>query len=165
MPQMPNADPPERPTARVLLLDDADRLLLLKGRLPQAAAGTESWFTVGGGVEPGETFLEAAAREIVEETGITDFTLGPVVWVREGVLHIPHPMLFREQYVVARCGAAEAVRHGWTELERDLIDEVRWWTAAELMTTRDRVFPPGLAQLLPPVLAGEIPSQPLSIPW
>jgi 8-oxo-dGTP pyrophosphatase MutT (NUDIX family) len=165
MSQTSDGDPPERPTARVLLLDDSDRLLLLKGRLPGAAAGTESWFTVGGGLEAGETLLEAAAREILEETGIADFSLGPVVWVREGVLHIPHPMLFREQYVVARCRAAEAVSHGWTELERDLIEAMRWWTAAELTTTTDRVFPPGLAQLLPPVLAGEIPSQPLRIPW
>src|SRR5689334_19730143 len=128
------SDPPERPTARVLLLDEADRLLLLKGRLPGAAAGTESWFTVGGGVEPGETIIQTAAREIVEETGITDFILGPVVWVREGVLHIPHAMYFREQYLLARCRAAEATRDGWTELERDLIEATRWWTAAELLT-------------------------------
>ena len=56
--------PPERPTARVVLLDARDRLLLMKGRLP-GAGGEWAWFTVGGGVEPCETVLQAASREIV----------------------------------------------------------------------------------------------------
>lgn len=156
---------PARPTARVLLLDVSDRILLLKGRLPGKPQGEGSWFTVGGGVEPGETYREAAAREILEETGITDFELGPVVWVREGVLHIPEPAHFQEQYILARCQAVEPVRDGWTVLEKALIDDVRWWTLAELIMTQDRVFPPGLARLLPPVLAGEFPTAPHRIPW
>jgi 8-oxo-dGTP diphosphatase len=158
-------DPPERPTARVLLLDRGDRILLLKGRLPGAPKGPGSWFTVGGGVEPGETFVQAAAREIREETGITDAVLGPVVWVREGVLNIPEPRLFKEAYILARCEGAEPTRDGWDALERELIDDVRWWTAAELALTTDAVFPPGLAKLLPDLIAGRLPVEPIRIPW
>ncbi len=154
-----------RPTARVLLLDRSDRILLMRGRLPGRAEGPASWFTVGGGLEPGETHHEAAAREILEETGITAFELGPVVWIREGVLHIPEPRYFQEQYILARCDGVEPERAGWTELELDLIDDIRWWTLAELAGTEDRVFPPGLASLLPPVLAGAFPDEPLRIPW
>lgn len=157
--------PPERPTARVLLLDRDDRILLLKGRLPGARQGEGAWFTVGGGVETGETFVQAAAREIHEETGIADFVLGPVVWVREGVMRMPQPTLFKECYIVARCEGAEPTRHGWNALERELIDDIRWWTLAELVTTTDRVFPPGLAQRLPPILAGRLPAEPELIPW
>jgi len=158
-------DPPERPTARVLLLDRDDRILLLKGRLPGAPAGPGSWFTVGGGLEPGETFVQAAAREIREETGITDAVLGPVVWVREGVLHIPEPRLFRESYILARCEGGEPSRDGWDALERELIDDVRWWTLVELALTTDAVFPPGLARLLPDIIAGRLPAEPIRIPW
>jgi ADP-ribose pyrophosphatase YjhB (NUDIX family) len=155
----------ERPTARVLLLDRADRILLLKGRLPGARDRPGAWFTVGGGVEPGETYVEAAAREIREETGIADFVLGPVVWVREGVMRMPQPTLFKECYLIARCEGGEPDRTLWTDIERELIDDIRWWTHAELLTTGDRVFPPGLAQRLPPLLAGQLPAEPEAIPW
>lgn len=155
----------ERPTARVLLLDARDRILLLKGRLPSAPERPGAWFTVGGGVEPGETFVQAAAREIQEETGITDAVIGPVVWVREGVMKMPEPMLFKECYLVARCAGAEPVREGWNALERELIDDIRWWTLGDLTLTTDGVFPPGLAQRLPPILEGRFPAEPERIPW
>ncbi len=156
---------PLRPTARVLLLDRQDRILLLKGRLPANPQGEGSWFTVGGGIEPGETSHAAAAREILEETGIREFELGPIVWLREGVLEIPEPRHFREHYIVARCEGLEPSRAGWTALERDLIDDIRWWTLAALRSTPDRVFPPGLTDLLPAILAGVFPSEPQRIPW
>ena len=156
---------PRRPTARVLLLDRRDRILLMNGRLPGNADRDGAWFTVGGGVEPGETYLEAAAREIVEETGITDFDLGPIVWSRQGVLHIPHPVLFDERYIVARCEGAEPTRGGWQALEHELIDEMRWWTQPDLAATREAVFPGGLAVRLPAILAGRYPAEPELIPW
>jgi ADP-ribose pyrophosphatase YjhB (NUDIX family) len=156
---------PERPTARVLLFDAQDRILLMKGRLPAARDGPGAWFTVGGGVEPGETYSQAAAREIHEETGIADFVLGPVVWVREGVMRMPEPMLFKECYFIARCEGGDPVRDAWTALERDLIDDIRWWSVADLLTTPDRVFPPGLVERLPRLLAGNLPAEPERIPW
>jgi 8-oxo-dGTP pyrophosphatase MutT (NUDIX family) len=164
MPQSPGPIR-ERPTARVVLLDRDDRILLMRGRLPGAPDGPGAWFTVGGGVDPGETFIEAAAREIREETGIADFVLGPVVWVREGVLHAPDPMLFKECYILARCDGGELDRSGWDALERELIDDIRWWTLEELQATTDRVFPPGLAQRLPEIIAGRLPEAPTLIPW
>lgn len=157
-----------RLTARVLLFDPEGRLLLMKGRLPGVARseGAGAWFTVGGGAEPGESVLQAAAREIREETGFSEFDLGPVVWRREGELMLSErPVWMDEHYVLARCAGGEPARHGWEDYEHDLIDDIRWWTQAELLETTERVFPLGLAELLHDILAGRLPDEPRRIPW
>ena len=55
----------------VILLDEQGRWLL------QRRSDSGLWGLPGGGVEPGETFLEAAARELEEETGLTGVALTP----------------------------------------------------------------------------------------
>jgi 8-oxo-dGTP pyrophosphatase MutT (NUDIX family) len=155
----------ERPTARVLLLDPQDRILLMQGRLPHDPAAPPVWFTVGGGCEPGETVLETAAREIVEETGFTDAQLGPVVWYSEAELfdRKRRPVHFKEHFVVARTAGGDLSRQGWQPMEHEFIDDLRWWTLAELRATEDAVYPEGLADLLPDVLAGRFAAAPLVI--
>jgi len=155
----------ERLTARVLLLDPDDRLLLMKGRLPHDPTAPPVWFTVGGGAEPGETILEAAAREIVEETGFTDARLGAVVWYREAELfdRKRRPIHFKEHYVLARTAGGELSREGWQPLEHEFVDELRWWTLDEMRRTDEILYPEYLAELLPDVLAGRIAPEPLVI--
>ena len=58
-----------RRAARVILLDDSDRVLLLRGHdVDQPERGW--WFTVGGGIDAGEDARAAAVREVREETGL-----------------------------------------------------------------------------------------------
>jgi ADP-ribose pyrophosphatase YjhB (NUDIX family) len=152
----------ERLTARVLLFDAQGRILLMKGRVASQPDRPGEWFTVGGGVEAGETLEIAAAREIREESGIEDARVGPVVWRRNLILRLERddPVVFREFYLVARCAGAEPRRDGWDAAERALIDDIRWWTLDELRATAEPVHPPGLAQMLPDIAAGRYPPTP-----
>ena len=58
-----------RTTARVLPVRPDGKVLLLHGWDPLKPE-TTYWFTIGGGVEEGETVAEAASRELREEVGI-----------------------------------------------------------------------------------------------
>src|SRR5262245_37312361 len=71
-----------RPTARVLLLGPRQRLLLLLAQ--DTVGGHQWWVTPGGGLQPGESFEQAARRELQEETGIRA-EIGPWVWTRRHV--------------------------------------------------------------------------------
>jgi 8-oxo-dGTP pyrophosphatase MutT (NUDIX family) len=155
----------ERHTARVVLLDPDGRVLLMKGRLPNDPDGPTFWYTVGGGLDAGETVAEAAAREVVEETGLTDVVLGPTVWRDEAILPDieGEQRLFRQVYIVAHTAGGPLSRAGWQDYEHRLTDDVRWWTLEELQLTGDTVYPEGLAELLPDVLAGRYAPEPLVI--
>lgn len=77
-----------RRTARSILLDQHDRLLLIKVEDrtvfdPERPIAAFFWVTPGGEVQGGETYEEAARRELWEETGIEQADLGAWLWTQE----------------------------------------------------------------------------------
>jgi len=52
---------------------------------------------------------------------------------------------------------------GFTRAETDSISESRWMTPKEITELRDIVALRGLAELLPPILAGDYPSEPIDV--
>lgn len=106
------ADAPLRRTAaRVVLLDDADRVLLLSGTDPQV--DSRWWITPGGGVETGEELAGTALRELTEETGIRlgrEQLIGPI-WRREAAFTFTGvDYLQTEFYFTARVPRAAPAR-------------------------------------------------------
>ena len=57
----------ERPSSRLLVIDPEGRLLLFRFAFKTGAlAGSVFWATPGGGLDPGETYEDAARRELLD---------------------------------------------------------------------------------------------------
>ncbi|ACZ21674.1 ADP-ribose pyrophosphatase [Sanguibacter keddieii DSM 10542] len=146
-----------RSAARVILVDEQDRVLLVRGH--DADEPTRHWwFTVGGGIDPGETSREAAVREVFEESGLrlsVEELVGPVV-TRSAIFDFAREScLQHEEFFYARVTHdGTLVRDGWTEIEAGFIDEMAWTTTADLRSTEDEVFPRELADIVDGLLGG-----------
>ena len=58
-----------RRAARVILLDEDGHVLMIHGFDPRTP-GVTYWYSLGGGIDEGEQPLQAAVREVWEETGL-----------------------------------------------------------------------------------------------
>ena len=145
----------DRPAARVVLVDDSGRTLLLRGCDP-ARPGLRWWFTPGGGLNPGESSAEGAARELFEETGLRvgPAELGEPVWHQVIEFSYDHRRYRQDQYFyLYRVPEWRIDTTGFDPEERRTIDAHRWWSAAELDSTDETVYPEELAHLLRRFLA------------
>jgi 8-oxo-dGTP pyrophosphatase MutT (NUDIX family) len=138
-----------RLAARVVLIDSTGRTLLFRGGDPSRPEAGTWWFTPGGGVEDGETLPEAARREVLEETGVDLVEVGEPVVRRRIRYRFEGELIDQTEHIfVARADITELNASGWTEVERRVVVEHRWWSLAELHSTRERVYPDTLAELL-----------------
>ena len=159
-----------RESARAVLLDGDDRMLLFQFSFPSVTDPASRddgplWVTPGGAVEPGESDAAALRRELTEETGLESLDIGPLVWLREVVLvERGEPLLSRERYYLVRLPDRPAIdTAGFSRIERDTYHGHRWFTVDELCSERLSFRPPQMGLYLRDMLNGHVPVEPLRI--
>lgn len=142
--------PVERVASRVLLIDEHDRVLLFRG-LDPAVPEIKYWFTPGGGLDKGESFADAAARELREETGlrVPPTEIGEPVHDEVTFFSFDGIKYRQEQrFFVVRARRFEVSTAGFDDYEADSIDHHHWWSVTELEQTDDAFYPTDLVEVL-----------------
>jgi 8-oxo-dGTP pyrophosphatase MutT (NUDIX family) len=135
-----------RRAARLIVLDAEGRALMFRYDVP---GRPPFWVTAGGECEPGESFEEAARRELLEETGIIADP-GPQIarMTPEFVTVEGEPVQADERFFLVRVAEARVDTSRHTALEQRLMTQHRWFTLAELESWPEAVFPANLAAMI-----------------
>lgn len=162
--------PIERPTARVIVLDPDDRILLFRAMIgrsvePERLPDAVSFLALpGGGIERGETPMAAARRELAEETGlVADGELPLVAYRTTAYDWKGKRYLTREHIFFHRTPTATLDSSGWLENDRRWMSDLGWWTLDALAATSEIVRPPGLVPLAEDLSRGMLPAAPLDL--
>ena len=127
-----------------LIVTTDDAILMLRYDR-DAAAGGPFWVPPGGAIETGETYEQAAARELQEETGLSA-TIGARLWDLHVEIKVGDALIDQtaRYFLVELDNTKETLRNTTDEP----IAAHRWWAFSELSRTGKTIYPEGLLEQL-----------------
>jgi 8-oxo-dGTP pyrophosphatase MutT (NUDIX family) len=158
----------ERNVVRAVVLDSANRVLLLQvGEFGNPEFGT-AWELPGGGIEAGETHAQAVIRELREETGICIAMeqIAAPSWRRDvlydyrGMRRLQHEAISLVRLTGPAPPIESVLRDGFEQ--QDLFD-ARWWTQEEIFRSREWFYPRSLPSMLTRFLDGAVIEEALEV--
>lgn len=149
-----------RYTARALILNDQNQLLLMRVEdtttYDELRASDHFWVTIGGTIEEGEREQETVKREVTEETGIEDFSLGELAFFgQHTLLFSAFPVRHFEKYYLTYTNQVKTHQQNLTHNEKQIFKELRWWSLTDLLSTTEVVYPRCLGIEMEKVMQGE----------
>jgi 8-oxo-dGTP pyrophosphatase MutT (NUDIX family) len=158
----------ERSAVRLVVLDAQGKLLLFHTRDTDHPGLGTWWELPGGGIDPGETYLDAAIRELREETGIVaaPSQIGPPAWRRRASFrhrqarHVQDEVIVMLRLPMPGPGIDESRRLNY---EREDYFGFRWWPVPEVSSSSERFYPGQLPALLGAFLEGKEIDEPFEL--
>jgi 8-oxo-dGTP pyrophosphatase MutT (NUDIX family) len=136
-----------RPSARIICLDDQGRILLLRWRDP--FDGSTKWEPPGGGIEAGETPLQAARRELIEETGLASDLIEPrPVEIARAFRWNGRDHEHTEWFYLARIPKTDLRPAGLLADESEQFLGYRWFSRKEIQLSPERIEPIQLLEVI-----------------
>lgn len=117
----------------ILMENEAGEVIF--ARISRYPTGRAEWELPAGGIDPGETEIDAARREVLEETGYTSED--------HQVIYSYYPInnMANQRFHLVRCRAGALVQ----DFDPNEVSQIRWFTKAEVrQMIREKALTDGL---------------------
>jgi ADP-ribose pyrophosphatase YjhB (NUDIX family) len=141
-----------RKSSRLFIVDEQGRLLLFRYHDEHQEP---FWATVGGELINDESYIDAAIRELKEETGL-NLEIGELLKERDEIYAVARstPARWLERYFLVNSpNNPELSKVGWSDEEKCTIQNWHWWSLKDMLNeSADSFKPSWLPELLDSVL-------------